>query len=607
VAVAERKREKRPPSTAPRPWWGYGRDRKQDGHAPHLRWSGVTIDIPAVWNARRERWESPDGRYYFDQFEADRATDFFPDLLVHHIGEFAGDPFVLRADQAMLIVRPLTGWKRAVDGQRRFRKVFAFCPKGWGKSPLGAGLGLYFATCDNEAAAEVYAVAADKQQARTVHDNAKVMVEASPMLSEGAETTKDAIYWAATHSTYQVLSSDASTKHGFRPHVVIFDELHAQKNRSLYEALKKSMVKRRQPVMIIITHAGEDDEGICYEEYEYAKNVLSGTNQDDSCLPVIFEAKPDDDWTSPVVWRRVNPGHGVTVKHDAIAMECQEAMNEPRKRNDFLRYTLNRWVNQATAWIPVDWWDACTEELPSDAELATLPGAIGIDMAQKIDLTTAVAVFRLPLLEKPKVDDSVEVVTVDEAGGISKRKLSLNFRIAILPAFWLPEETLRERVHQDRVPYDQWLDEGLLKTTEGVVIDEDAVIEHVKSLLKRFPLLKQGDIGYDPAFATSIGVRLRDGMGLKALEILQNYKHLSEACQVFEALVKAKRVIHGGHRLLRWNVENVAIKQDDAGRIRPVKPRKSAKRIDGVVATIMALSRILVMPEPKRRMRMMVV
>ena len=153
---------------------------------------------------------------------------------------------------------------------------------------------------------------------------------------------------------------------------------------------------------------------------------------------------------------------------------------------------------------------------------------------------------------------------------------------------------------QDLVPYDQWSRDGLLNVTEGTVIDSDAIVQYIRSLTSRFPLLKQGEVGYDPAFATELSIRLRNA-GLKTVEVLQNYKHLSEACQVFEALVKAKRVIHGGHRLLRWNVENVAVKTDDAGRVRPVKPKRAAKRIDGVVAAIMALSRLMVMPEPKRK------
>lgn len=577
-------------------WWG-------SGQPPHEQWPNVTIAIDASWSTRTNRWESHEGRYWFDAKLAANAVDFFPELLRHHIGEFAGQPFKLLDYQARLMTAPLFGWRDTQNnGYRRFRKLFGFLPKGAGKSPWGAGTGIYLARCDHEAAAEVYAVAADKKNARTVHDNAKIMVEGAPLLLDGADILKDSITWESSHSTYQVLSADASTKHGFRPHGVIFDEFHAQKNRDLYEALKKSMVKRRQPVMIIITHSGNDDEGICYEEYEYAKGVLGGSVPDETCLPVIFEASPDDDWTSPDVWRRVNPGHGITVQTSGIAAECQEAKSEPRKLNDFLRFHLNRWVNQATAWIPVDWWDACNAPMPSDDELRQCLCANGTDMAQKIDLAANVTVFRLPLESAAKPDE-IEIKAETETGELQTRRVLLDYRIAIVPTFWLPEDTLNERVHQDRVPYDLWRDKKLLKVVDGALITSEPIVRHIigrggaGGLLERFPALRSAQFGFDPAFASEIAVRLRDDHGLTVAEVPQNYKHLSEACQVFEALVKAGRVIHGGHRLLRWNLENVAIKTDDAGRIRPVKPKKAIKRIDGIVATLIALSRLMLLSE----------
>lgn len=604
VAAPERPRSK--PPAGVRPWWG-------DGAAPLEVYPGVTIDIPALWNAGRKRWESPDGRFYFDMEAADRAVEFFPDLLSHHIGEFAGQPFQLLEYQVKLLTRPIFGWKRASDGLRRFRKVFAFIPKGGGKSPWAAGTGVYLARCDGEQAAEVYALANDRNQARTVHTNAKYMVEDQPLLAKGCQILKDSIYWTDTRSTYQVLSSDASSAHGKRPHGLIFDELHGfsgDKDRELFEALRKSLIKRRQPLLIMISHSGTDDEGLCHEEYEYAKGVLNGLIPDEACLPVIFEATSADDWTSPEVHRRVNPGYGVTVKADAVENECLEAQSEPRKQNDFKRYHLNIWVNQATAWIPVEWWDACDEPWPSDEALKTASAAaIGIDMAQKIDLASCCTLFRLPLTN-PRDAVTVETKTEQPDGSMVKRAHSLNYKIAILPAFWLPGDTLRDRVHQDNIRYDVFAEQEapaggkLLNVTDGAVIDSDAIVRHIKhpdgrkepvSLVTRFPKLSQAEIGYDPAFATEIGVDLRDrcGFGAKVVEVLQNYKHLSEACQVFEALVKARRVIHGGHRLLRWNLENVAIKTDDAGRIRPVKPRRATKRIDGIVATIIALSLLI--------------
>ena len=583
----------RPPRVTRRPWWG-------DGESPDVLWPGVTIPFHVEWSRRRARWETHEGRYYFDMARADQACEFFPTFLRHHIGAFAGCAFELLEYQQKLQTRPIFGWKKAVNGLRRFQKVFCFIPKGGGKSPWASGTGLYLTFCDGEPAAEVYALASDRQQARTVHDNAKIFLEESPALAELAgiapeDILKDAIVYRATRSTYMVLSSEAASAHGKRPHGLIFDEFHAQSDRALFEALRKSMAKRRQPLLIIITHAGDDDESICFEEYELAKQVLSGTHPDETTLPVIFEADPRDDWTDEATWRRVNPGHGITIQHDGIVTEALEAQHEPRKLNDFLRFHLNRWVNQAVAWIPLDWWDRCTAPLPPLEELQTLPCAIGIDMAQKIDLAAVVLCFRRPL---PGLTDAdLEIVATDEQGEAIRRTTSLNYELIVVPAFWLPEDTLRERVHQDRVPYDVWAGQGLLSTTPGSIIDSDALVRYIVGLTARFPLAKVGQVGYDPAFATEIAIRLTKE-GLTVVELLQNFKTFSEPSQVFEALVKAQRVIHGGHRLLRWNLENVAVKRDDAGRIRPVKPRKAGKRIDGIVATIMGLNRLMVQAPP---------
>jgi phage terminase large subunit-like protein len=570
----------------PAPWWG-------DGPPPHERWPGVTIKIPAVWSAKNKRWESPDGRYYFDAAAADKACDFFPTFLTHHIGEFAGQSFDLLDYQRLLIVRPVFGWKRTSDGTRRFRYVFLFVPKGNGKSPLGSGLGLFLALCDDEAGAEVYAVAGDKDQAKVVHESAKVMVEQSADLMELCEVLKDSIYQPQSRSFYKVLSSDAAGKHGRRPHGVIFDELHNQRNRDLYEALRKSLLKRRQPLLFMLTHAGDDDETICYEEYEAAKRVLSGTSRDEAFLPVVFEAGDKEDWSKPKVWKKTNPGFGLTINPGMFAAECQAAQDEPRKRNDFLRFNLNRWVGTAVSWVPVEWWDACQKPI-DEQQLVTLACAGGLDMAQKIDLASFVAAFRQPLEEAIKV----EVVAENEAGQEERHELSLNYRVYVRPFFWLPEATVRDREREGFTLYRTWEEAGLLTVTEGASIDYDRVYKDIVKIAERYPLLKQGEIGYDPAFATDIAARLRDKAGLKTVEVLQNYSHMNEPCHVFEALVKAGRVVHDGHKVLRWNVENVAVKRDDAGRVRPVKPRRATKKIDGVVATLMGLSRLMAVPEP---------
>ncbi len=570
------------------PWWG-------SGPAPHVRWPGVTIDIQATWSPERSRWESHDGRFYFDRSAADFATGFFPLFLRHHIGEFDGRPFEL-LDYQRYIVNAAWGWKRASDGYRRFRKVFLAVPKGNGKSPFGSGCSLLLAFFDREPGAEVYAVAADKMQARIVFDTSKIMIEKSIDLAEVCEVFRDSIKLRGGTESYQVLSSDAPTKHGFRPSALVFDEFHAQPNRDLFDTLYRGTGKRRQPMTLMITTAGDDDESICYEEWDYARRVISGSIEDDIYLPVVFEASDKDDWTSPDLWRRVNPGFGITIKRDYFETESRAAQNEPRKLNSFLQLHTNRWVNQATAWIPVEWWDACAAPF-TDADLEGLTCAAGLDMAQKIDLVAFVVKFRQYLVDGPEL--TVEVTGDEAEGEAPRREVSLNYRTFTRPFFWLPEETVRDREREGFNSYRTWAKSGLLTITEGGAIDYDRVFHDIVKIAARYPLLKQGRIGYDPAFATDIANRLRDKAGFTTVEILQNYKYMNEPCQIFEALVKTKRIVHDGNRLMRWNVENVAIKRDDAGRVRPVKPRKQAKKIDGVVASLMADSCLMDMQAPR--------
>lgn len=404
---------------------------------------------------------------------------------------------------------------------------------------------------------------------------------------------------------FQVLSAEAATKHGPNIHCLIIDELHAQPDRELFETLTRGIIARSQPLILLITTAGDDDESICYEEYDYAKRVLSGTITDEQHLPVIFEAGKDDDPFDPVVWARVNPALGETVDESVLAGFANEARHEPRKRNDFLRYNLNRWTNQATAWIPIDWWDACepveiksyqdwlTAQTP---ELAKLPCAAGLDLAQKIDLACFAVVFR----ERIAPTEALKIEAVDEADGkIVKKTLSLNYRITVVPYFWIPEDTMREHEKNDGVPYSHWKSMNL-RTTEGSTIDYDAIFQDITTkILPTFPLLKQGFIGYDPAFATDIASELAK-FGLKVEEILQNYKYMSEPCYIAESLIKSKRVSHGGNRVLRNHWENVAIKQDDALRVRPVRPKKASKHIDGVVSTLMGIRALAKVPDRKK-------
>lgn len=566
-------------------WWGAG-------PPPTERWPGVTIPI-----------DDCGGKYRFDEKAADRVCDFFPRFCSHSKGQFAGQKFELLDYQTQLILRPLFGWVRERDGLRRFQKAYIEIPKKNGKTQLIAGLALYMLLADNEPGAEVYVAAADREQARILFAAAKAMVEDHPSLRKRCVVYRNQIVRADDPTAFfQVLSSEAKTKHGPNIHCLIMDELHAQPDRELFETLTRGVIARRQPLILLITTAGDDDESICAEEYDYARKVLSGTIQDERHLPVIFEAKKDEDWADPNVLARVNPGVGATIQLETLLDYAREAQNEPRKRNDFLRYHTNRWTNQATAWIPIEWWDACQSEL-DDASLVTLDCAAGLDLAQKWDLAAFVIAFRKYL---DIADPAVEIVAEEPSGDVVKKSIALNYELYVRPFFWIPENTMRQHAKQDGVPYDLWEEEGLIIVTDGDVIDYSRIYDDITTkILPRYPKLKQGFVGYDPAFATDLATKLRDKGGLQIVEVLQNYRNLSEPAQIVEALIKGKRVHHDGHRVLRWNWENVAVKTDDAGRIRPVKPKKSAKRIDGAVAMVMA-NKALSFEQPPRAFQMVI-
>ncbi len=543
------------------------------------RWPGVTIAI-----------DDEDGKYYFDEADASRAVEFFPAFLRHLKGEFAGRAFELLDWQKELLVRPLFGWKRTSDGRRRFRRVFLEIAKKNGKSGMCSGLGLYLLHCDREPGAEVVAAAANREQAGIVFNEARDMNELCPALASRSETFRRSIVIPATRSSFKVVSSDVKGGHGPNIHALLFDEFHTQPNRELYETLAKGVAARRQPIVVLITTAGDDHDSVCYEEYEFARRVMSGVIEDETYLPIIFEASPDDDWRDPATWAKANPSLDVTVKRDYLEAECRAAIAEPRKQNAFKRLHLNLWTNTTDVWIPIEWWKACPS-LPAAETLADLPVAGGLDLSSTTDLTAFVLVFRLP--PTTQETPSVEVADVDEGGEPVKRVLSINYDLAVIPYLWMPEDRLHERSREDGVDYGVWERGGHLRTTPGSVVDYDFIYRAIVDEIAPRYGVKQ--IGYDPWNALQFALQL-EKTGFDAVEVRQGPRTLSAACKVLYALTKAGRVHHDENQTMAWCVANAAVKEDANENVRPVKTN-SKKRIDGVVAAVTALSRLMVLPD----------
>ena len=434
-------------------------------------------------------------------------------------------------------------------------------PKKNGKSELAAGVALYMTCGDNEWGAEVYGCASDRQQASIVFDVAVDMVEQCPALKRRIKPVMSVkrLVYKPTNSFYQVLSAEAYTKHGLNVHAVIFDELHSQPNRELFDVMTKgSGDARTQPLFFLITTAGTDRHSVCFEQHQKAEDILCGRKVDPTFYPVIYGAADDADWTSEEVWYRANPSLGHTIDIGKVRNACLSARDNPTEENIFRQLRLNQWVKQSTRWMQMEKWDACAFPVDEE-ELLGRECYGGLDLSSSIDITAFVLVF-------PPRDDSE--------------------RYVFLPFFWIPEENMVRRVRRDHVPYDVWERQGFLETTEGDVIHYGFIERFIEELGKRFHIK---EIAFDRWGAVQM-VQNLEGLGFTVVPFGQGFKDMSPPTKRLMELVLERNVAHGGHPVLRWMMDNIFVRTDPAGNIKPDK-EKSTEKIDGAVAAVMALDR----------------
>ena len=497
---------------------------------------------------------------YYDKEYADFAVAFIKSLC-HTKCTWAGKKFEL-IDWQEQIIRDLFGTLKP-NGYRQFNTAYIEIPKKQGKSELAAAVALLLTCGDGEQRAEVYGCAADRQQASIVFEVATDMVRMCPALSKRVKilASQKRIIYIPTNSFYQVLSAEAYSKHGFNIHGVVFDELHTQPNRKLFDVMTKgSGDARMQPLYFLITTAGTDTHSICYETHQKAKDILEGRKIDPTFYPVIYGADENDDWTDPKVWEKANPSLGITVGIDKVQTACESAKQNPSEENSFRQLCLNQWVKQAVRWMPMDKWDKCAFAVNED----DLRGRVcygGLDLSSTTDITAFVLVF-------PPLDEEDKYI--------------------ILPYFWIPEDTLDLRVKRDHVPYDVWERQEYLQTTEGNVVHYGYIEKFIEQLGKRFNIR---EIAFDRWGAVQM-VQNLEGMGFTVVPFGQGFKDMSPPTKELMKLTLEQKIAHGGHPVLRWNMDNIFIRTDPAGNIKADK-EKSTEKIDGAIATIMALDRTI--------------
>ena len=497
---------------------------------------------------------------HYDAEKADRAVRFIENLK-HTKGRWAGKRFWLLPWQEQ-IIRDVFGIVDA-HGNRQFRTAYVEIPKKNGKSELAAAVALYLLYADNEPSAEVYGAAADRQQASIVFDVARQMVDMTPALVKRSKimAAGKRIVNYSNGGYYQVLAAEVGTKHGLNVSGLVFDELHSQPNRQLYDVLTKgSGDAREQPLYFLITTAGTDRESICYEVHMKALDLLKGTKIDPSFYPVVYGLADDQDWNDEANWYQANPSLGYTIKIDRVRDAYKEALENPAEENVFRQLRLDQWVGSTVAWIPEHVYDK--GDIPIDMEkLKDRDCYAGLDLSSTSDITAFVMVF------PPEVEGENYIV---------------------LPHFWLPRETLQLRVRRDHVPYDVWEKQGLFHITEGNVVDYNFVRKTINELGTEYHIC---EIGVDRWNATQLITELA-GDGFTMVPIGMGFKDMSPGMKELYKLLLEGKITHGGNPILRWMAGNVVAEIDAAENIKPSK-KKATEKIDGIVALIMGLDRCI--------------
>ena len=534
------------------------------------KWLDIILDIPG-YDCRDEA-----GDCVFDTDAAELALGFFPEMLRHVKGKTAGQPFYLEPWESAIVAN-LCGWKRP-DGTRRYRVCFLFVGKKNGKSSLMAGLIILVMCTDGEQGAEIYSAAASRDQAAIIFDHVAGMVREIPELVDrftvygnsvvpGSRSVID----SATSSFYKCLSADANTADGVNVHMAVIDELHRHKKPDLASVLERSTAARSQPLVIYTTTSDYERDSVCNTKLEYAENVRDGKAKDAEFLPVIYAATEADDWTAPATWAKANPNLGVTIGEEYFRRQVAICQSTPSELTEFKRLHLNIKTQAITRWLNAEHWAACAHGVTDYAAWRQYqleyrrgrPCYAGLDLGSTDDTTACVLYF-------PGDDGETN---------------------AVIPWFWLPATGKWAKDETHRNLYHGWIEQGLIETTPGNMVDYGTVQDDLLALAERFEIR---ELAFDPWHAQQLSQQLRDE-GLDTVEFRQGMASMNAPSKELERLIGSGGINHGGNPVLDWQAASVEVQTDHHNNIKPVKPSRESKlKMDGIVALVMAIGRATV-------------
>lgn len=503
----------------------------------------------AVDRYYRDMDNALDKGWYFDRKAAQRAISFI-ERLKHTKGQWAGLRFKLEPWQQFIIWN-IFGWKMA-DGTRRFRYAYVEIARKNGKTALSAGIGLYMLFADGESRPEVYSAATVKDQARICFSDAVEIVKATD-LKNYLTPYRNSIVYELKGGMMKPLSSDYGTHDGLNPSCGIIDEFHAHKDSGMFDVIKSAFGARKQPLMFIITTAGFNKAGACYAYRDNVIKILRGINEDDTLFGIIYTMDANEEWDNPQMWIKSNPNLGVSLFPNYLEDQVNDAKNRPEAVRNVMTKNVNLWVDAEKTWILDDAWMKCV----GTTEIEDLRGCEcwgGLDLSNVSDITAFVLIFHE------------------------------NDKFQLLPFFWIPEEKMLEKIRKENINYDLWVKAGFVKVTSGNVLDYEFVKADILQVVEIYDLQSSA---YDRWNSSQTIIDLQNE-GMECNPFGQGYGSMSAPSKEFEKLVLSEKIEHFGNPVLRWMLSSTLIKTDPAGNIKPDK-EKSVQKIDGIVASIMAL------------------
>lgn len=500
--------------------------------------------------------------YEYDPKKANHAIEFIENFCKHSKGKWGGKPIALEVWQKAFNAAAF-GFVHKIDGTRKYREVLLVVARKNGKSTVGSGIGLYLQIADGEPGSEVYAVATKKDQAKLVWLEAKRMVKKSPALLKRIKPLVSEMVSEWNDSTFKPLGSDSETLDGLNVHGAMMDEIHAWKDKNLYDVIVDGTSSREQPMIFMITTAGTIRESVYDMKYEEAEMLLNGFNdpdgyKDDRFLPIIYELDKREEWTDPSKWKKANPGLGTIKKIDQLETKVNKAKANSLLVKNLLTKDFNIRETSTEAWLTFE--QLNNQDTYDIKILKPSYGIGGCDLSSTTDLTAAKVIFMLP-------DDP---------------------NIYVKQMYWLPEDLLEQRSKEDKIPYDLWYEQDLLRTTPGNSVHYKYVTEWFLEIRDEYGIYLPW-IGYDRWSAKYWVEEMEGYFGKEAMvPVAQGKQTLSSPMKLLGADLESKLVNYNNNPIDKWCLSNTAIDIDKNLNIQPNKTKNQRRRIDGTAALLNA-------------------